>query len=72
MPIEKESISFIDLESIDSWAKDSVLAVASYGLINGYPSGEFMPKKTLSRAESMVMIYRVLELSEVSHMEVTE
>lgn len=60
----KEEKAFSDSENISSWAEESVKKISSYGIINGYPSGEFMPKKSLTRAEAMVVIYRVLNFSE--------
>ncbi len=43
------TVSFNDLEG--HWAKDNILRVAEYGLINGYPDGSFRPQGKMTRAE---------------------
>ena len=53
------SVQFKDASDIASWAKESVEKCVSYGLIQGYPDGKFLPKRNASRAEVAVMIYRL-------------
>lgn len=55
---EREKISkFVDGSSIDSWAKDSVLMIASKGYIKGDEKGRFSPKSSLTRAQAAKLIY---------------
>lgn len=49
--------SFADGSSIDSWAKDSVLMIASKGYIKGDEKSNFAPKSSLTRAQAAKLIY---------------
>lgn len=42
---------FADADSVSSWAKDSVMAMQIYGLINGLGNNEFAPASTATRAQ---------------------
>lgn len=42
------------------WAKDAILAVQGAGLMQGYEDGTFRPDDTLTRAEAVTIINRVL------------
>ncbi len=46
--------SFSDLDG--HWAKDNILRVAEYGLLNGYPDGSFRPEGKMTRAEIAAII----------------
>ncbi len=54
------ALSFSDESSISPWAKNSVAAVVSGGLIKGYPDGTFQPQGSATRAECAVMLYHAL------------
>lgn len=43
--------AFADADSVSSWAKDSVNAMQTYGLISGVGNNEFAPANTATRAE---------------------
>jgi hypothetical protein len=47
-------------DTIPKWSKGSVGAVASNELMVGFPSGNFEPKKAITRAESIVTLENVL------------
>lgn len=49
---------FKDMGSIPAFARGCVSALVSEGLIKGYPDGTFGPQAQITRAESLVMIYR--------------
>ena len=49
---------FKDSGSIPAFAKGSVSALVSENLIKGYPNGTFGPQAQITRAESLVMVYR--------------
>jgi len=53
-------ITFTDAGEVSAWAKDSVAAAASAGLIKGYPDGAFKPQGAVTRAEIAAMVYRAL------------
>lgn len=57
---DSEEISFTDSDSISDYARNSVSALASKGIITGYGDGSFAPKSNISRAEGAQIIYRVL------------
>ena len=44
----------------DSWAKSTIDEVHRYGIINGYSDGTFKPNNSISRAEAVTMINRML------------
>lgn len=52
---------FKDDESISSWAKEGVYKVESLGLIKGY-KGQFLPQKTSSREEALIVAYGIVNL----------
>ncbi|WP_238403949.1 S-layer homology domain-containing protein [Paenibacillus paridis] len=55
------SLAFGDSSQIASWASASVAAVHKLGLIKGDEQGDFRPTKPITRQETAVMIYRVLQ-----------
>jgi len=55
---------FADASSISSWAVDSIKALVTNKVINGYPDGTFKPQKTITRAEAIVTLDNVLQLIE--------
>lgn len=55
-----EEIEFTDV-SKDRWSYSSIKTVAEKGIMNGYPSGEFMPKNNITRQEMAVILKRINE-----------
>lgn len=55
-----EGPAFADSGKISPWARESVEAAVSGGLVKGYPDGAFRPDGTATRAECAVMVYRAL------------
>ncbi|MCZ1265709.1 S-layer homology domain-containing protein [Paenibacillus tundrae] len=55
------SASFKDTKS--SWAAGYISALADKGVITGYSDGSFKPNATISRAEMVTIIARVLNLN---------
>ena len=53
-------ITFADDGDIADYAKDAVYAMASYGIIRGRENNMFSPHDTASRAETAVIIHRIL------------
>ena len=51
---------FTDKNAISGWAKAHVAVMKETGLIAGYPDGSFNPKKSITRAEMMTIIARLL------------
>ena len=45
-----------DERSISSWAKEAVKSLVSRGFIKGTPTGEFLPKSTITRAEIVTLL----------------
>ena len=60
--LEKSDLStFSDADAIADWAKDKVAYAVGNGLLQGNPDGTLSPKTTATRAESAVIIKRLLE-----------
>ncbi|WP_227793499.1 S-layer homology domain-containing protein [Paenibacillus guangzhouensis] len=54
------------LNDIDShWAKDAIEKLASAGVITGYGDRTFKPNKTISREEMVIILSRIVDLSNV-------
>ncbi|MNP05464.1 Endo-1,4-beta-xylanase A precursor [compost metagenome] len=56
--------TFADGASVDAWAKQGVSTVVSNKMINGTDTG-LLPKKDMTRAESTVLVYRLLEQAQL-------
>lgn len=53
--------SFSDIAG--NWAEESIRAAAAAGWIFGYPDGTFRPNQSITRAEAMTVLNRILERS---------
>ena len=65
--IEADTVSeavFTDADSISDWAKADVEALAKTGIITGRDTGEFDPQANMTRAESTVVICKILDVKE--------
>lgn len=56
-----EEKSFTDYENISDYAKISVKSLQVSNIISGYETGEFLPKKSITRAEAAKLIYSLLK-----------
>lgn len=56
--------SFTDEKRINDYAKEAVKQAAELGIIFGRSNGKFDPKNETTRAESAVMLYRMLNIQE--------
>ena len=59
-----ETPEFEDIS--DSWAKADIKKLQSAGIVHGITSTQFMPENTITRAEFLAMVVRVLNLSSMS------
>ncbi|MFF2092748.1 S-layer homology domain-containing protein [Paenibacillus sp. NPDC058174] len=48
------------------WAKAAIDALASNGIINGYNDGSFKPNQTITRAEIVAIISRIVDLDKAA------
>ncbi len=62
--VAKDEITFTDADTIKAEAVDAVKLISSAGIINGYLDGTFGPTKVCTRAETAVIISRILALSD--------
>ena len=60
-PAVGENTSFADGRSISTWSRGMVSAAAENNLISGYPDGTFAHMKSLTRAEAVTIMNKVLE-----------
>ena len=58
--VANEETSFIDMNLASSWAQENIKKITSMGIINGYEDGSFGPALKLTRAEAMVVFYRMI------------
>ena len=56
------STHFADDAAISTWAKAAVSAATELQLVHGYPSGEFAPQNTTTRAEAVVVLQNTVNL----------
>ena len=45
---------------VDMWAKDAINELAAAGIVTGYPDGTFRPDHTVTRAEFVTMLMRLI------------
>jgi hypothetical protein len=65
--ITMAATSFSDVTAKShSWAMDAISAMADKKIINGYPDGTFLPDKTVTKMESLLLISRILGFSSVA------
>jgi len=57
--------NFYDVPA-DHWATQIIAAVSEFGLMNGYPDGTFHPQKTLTRAETVTIMNRLMNKIQLS------
>lgn len=57
-----EGMSFADDASISGYAKDAVSALSSAGIINGMGDGTFRPTENTTRAQAVVILYRMCNM----------
>lgn len=62
--VEPTAGEFTDNLDIPLWASDGVAFVRNSGLMNGYQDGSFQGMSPLSRAETAVILYRYLQMTE--------
>lgn len=63
-PINKEPKPVVNYPFKDingHWAVNEIVSLKDAGFINGYPDGRFKPENTITRAEFIVMLGRILD-----------
>jgi len=58
---KNKNISFIDFETVEDYAKDSIMAFARAGIVSGVGNDLVNPKGLTTRAEAAVIIHRLLK-----------
>ncbi|MBQ7901316.1 MAG: S-layer homology domain-containing protein [Clostridia bacterium] len=61
-PADTSAKDFADADSISSYAKESVDALAELNIISGYEDNSFRPKSNLTRAQAAKIISMIVEL----------
>ncbi|WP_318241664.1 S-layer homology domain-containing protein [Sporosarcina quadrami] len=59
---DKSKKDFKDDKRISGYAKNAVAKVSAAGLMNGLADGTFQPKRTITRGETAVILWRLLEV----------
>ena len=57
---EGGTLTFTDSYLISDWAKADVAALASLGIINGFPDNSFAPQNSALRSQAALMTYKML------------
>ena len=57
--VSNDEIDFYDAKN--HWAQDGILSMAERGFINGYDDGTFKPGASISRAEFVTILIRILQ-----------
>lgn len=65
------AVSFKDQSNIEAWARESVAACQTAGIINGDPGGTFRPRDSSTRGEAAAMYDRFLNYKSGSDYTVT-
>jgi len=60
--LNPQPLTFTDAAAIPAWARETVGAACSAGLISGYPDGSFRFTKPVTRAEAAVLLSRLAAL----------
>ena len=60
---DKENVTNIEFSDVskDRWSYSSIKTVAEKGIMNGYPSGKFIPENQITRQEMAVILQRINE-----------
>ena len=64
-PAVSGSPIFGDSSVISSWARNAVQWAKSFGVVNGYPNGNFGPVDATTRGQMAAMIHRYMQLTKV-------
>ena len=57
---EGGELTYADAASIQDYAKEAVAVATAAGILAGYPDGTFLPQKSITRAEAVTILNRVL------------
>ena len=60
----RKNVEFGDYANISDYAKDSVMAIAGAGIVNGTGSGDFEPTRGATRAEAAKILYEFIKLAD--------
>lgn len=58
----KPQVVYLFKDIAGHWAVKNIITLKEAGFINGYPDGNFKPENTITRAEFMVMLGRILTI----------
>lgn len=64
-PNAEMDVTFPDVDE-SRWSASDIMKLTEYGIIEGYPDGEFKPGNKITRAEMSTIISRFIDLSEVN------
>lgn len=60
---DKSAEGFKDAGSFPAWSKGAIGAAQAKGLLNGYADGTFKPENSMTRAEAVVLLDRMMKAS---------
>ncbi|WP_214627532.1 MBG domain-containing protein [Paenibacillus agaridevorans] len=56
----RQGVRLTDAADVSDWAADAVREAAEAGIVQGNERGEFQPNRSVTRAQMVVMLYRML------------
>ena len=56
------ALDFSDVDEISEYAKEAVGSLANSGVINGFEDGSFKPANSLTRAQAVIMLDKIMKL----------
>lgn len=58
----KVVLNYADRTSFPDWSTPFIGKATYHGIVNGYPDGEFKPRRDITRAEAAKMIYNYMQI----------
>jgi len=59
--VARQPLNFVDAHAISEWARESVEAAVTMGIVKGFEDGTFRPQGTATRAQAATMTSRLLD-----------
>ncbi|MCL2152482.1 MAG: S-layer homology domain-containing protein [Oscillospiraceae bacterium] len=67
---QSDASEFDDSASFPSWSVDGIIAMTESGIVGGYPDNTFRASNSITRAEAMTILARIIRLIESEEEEV--
>ena len=58
--LKKSPINYSDKNTVPEWSKDAFMTLINIGAISGYENGTLLPKRNVTKAEAVKILYSVI------------